>query len=128
MRRRSLLFGLLAVATLRSARAQQSRKAYRIAIAYPAGPGGMVNPQVNQALFNELRRLGYIQGQNLLIERYSGEGRAFHYPDLARDVVHRNPDAILAITTELTLEFKADGRNETATNSPVTVTRCAESQ
>jgi len=60
-----------------------------------------------KALFDELRRLGYIEGQNLLIERYSGEGRAFHYPDLARDVVHRNPDAILAITTELTLDFKA---------------------
>ena len=37
MRRRNLLFGLLAVATLRSARAEQSRKANRIAIALSAG-------------------------------------------------------------------------------------------
>jgi putative ABC transport system substrate-binding protein len=42
-----------------------------------------------------------------LIERYSGEGRAAHYPDLARDVVRRNPDLILAITLGVTLDFKA---------------------
>jgi putative ABC transport system substrate-binding protein len=59
-------------------------------------------------LFNELRRLGYIEGQSLLIERYSGEGRAAHYPDLAREVVSRNPDVILSIgSNELTLDFKA---------------------
>jgi putative ABC transport system substrate-binding protein len=51
--------------------------------------------------------LGYVEGDNLLIERYSGEGRAPHYPDLARDVVRRNPDVIVALTTELTLDFKA---------------------
>jgi ABC-type uncharacterized transport system substrate-binding protein len=47
--------------------------------------------------------LGYIEGQNLVIERYSGEGRAAYYPELARAVVHRNPD----VTTNLTLDFKA---------------------
>jgi putative ABC transport system substrate-binding protein len=51
--------------------------------------------------------LGYVESQNLLIERYSGEGRAAHYPDLARDVVRRNPDLIIAITNQLTLDFKA---------------------
>ena len=60
-----------------------------------------------EALFNELRRLGYVEGQNLLIERYSGEGRASHYPDLAREVVSRNPDLIIAITNNLVLDFKA---------------------
>jgi putative ABC transport system substrate-binding protein len=59
-----------------------------------------------RALFNELRRLGYVEGQNLLIERYSGGGRAAHYADLARDVVSRNPDLIVAFTTNLVLDFK----------------------
>jgi putative tryptophan/tyrosine transport system substrate-binding protein len=60
------------------------------------------------ALFSELRRLGYVEGQNLLIERYSGEGRASQYPDLARDVVSRNPDVIVSIGSNfLTLDFKA---------------------
>jgi putative ABC transport system substrate-binding protein len=43
----------------------------------------------------------------LLIERYSGEGRATHYPDLARDVVARNPDLIIATGNNLVLDFKA---------------------
>ena len=61
-----------------------------------------------RAVFNELRRLGYIEGQSLLIERYSGEGRASHYADLARDVVSRNPDVIISSgTNEFTLDFKA---------------------
>ena len=60
-----------------------------------------------QGLFSEFRRLGYVEGDNLLIERYSGEGRAAQYPDLARDVVSRHPDLIIAITNNLVLDFKA---------------------
>jgi putative tryptophan/tyrosine transport system substrate-binding protein len=62
---------------------------------------------VTSAIFKELRRLGYVEGQNLLIERFSGEGRAAHYLDLARDVVRRKPDVIISSTTDLTLDFKA---------------------
>ena len=60
-----------------------------------------------KAFFNELRRLGYVEGANLFIERYSGEGRAAHYADLARDVVSRNPDVIIAFDNHLVLDFKA---------------------
>ena len=57
--------------------------------------------------FNELRRLGYVEGDNLLIERFSGEGRAAHFPDLAQEVVRRKPDVIISDSTFLTLDFKA---------------------
>jgi putative tryptophan/tyrosine transport system substrate-binding protein len=111
MRRRDLLFGLFAVATLRSARAQQSGKVHRIAYVRPAGAATefteTAGPPATRAFFKELRRLGYVEGDNLLVERFSGEGRAAQYPDLARDVVHRNPDLIIAVTTETTLDFKA---------------------
>src|SRR5262249_4360954 len=87
---------------MRAARSQQTRNVYRIAIAHPSAPatdltensrGSLVIP----VILKELRRLGYVEGQNLLIERYSGEGRAAHYPDLAHDVMRRNPDVIFAI-------------------------------
>jgi putative ABC transport system substrate-binding protein len=42
----------------------------------------------------ELRRLGYVEGENLIIERYSAEGHHERYADLAREIVTRNPDAI----------------------------------
>src|SRR5215472_329600 len=95
-----------------TAQSQQTRKVYRIAIAHPSAPatdltensrGSLVIP----VILKELRRLGYVEGQNLLIERFSGEGRAAHYPDLARDVVRRNPDVIIAFKNELILDFKA---------------------
>ena len=87
-------------------------KTQRIAIVMPSYPVSKMTETSGdplfQGLFNELRRLGYVEGQNLLIERYSGEGRAAHYPDLAREVVSRNPDVILSIgSNELTLDFKA---------------------
>jgi hypothetical protein len=58
------------------------------------------------AFFSELRRHGYVEGQTLLIERYSGEGRAAHYPDLVREVVRSNPDLIFVVANEITLDFK----------------------
>ena len=70
MRRRNLLFGLLAVTTMGGARAEQSRKAYRIAIAAPAGPVGSVDPTVGQAFINELRRLEYVEGDNFLLSDF----------------------------------------------------------
>ena len=43
------------------------------------------------AFFGELRRLGYVEGKNLVVERYSGEGRVERFRDLASNVVRRNP-------------------------------------
>jgi hypothetical protein len=42
--------------------------------------------------------LGDVEGQNLTVERYSAEGRPEGYADLAREVVSRNPDVIIAVT------------------------------
>jgi hypothetical protein len=99
-------------------------KVQRIAFVVPASPGaargaGQVSGKelrefaeasgepFSLAFFKELDRLGYVEGQNLLIDGYSGGGRAPHYPDLARDVVSRKPDVIITISTDLTLDFKA---------------------
>jgi putative tryptophan/tyrosine transport system substrate-binding protein len=100
----------LAVATTGGARAEQSAKARRIAIVHPSHPVASLtetsfSPGI-RATFTELRRLGYIEGKNLLIERYSYEGRTEHYSDLARDVVARNPDLIIAIGNPVVLDFK----------------------
>ena len=97
MRRRDFIAGLMFAAVTGRAQAQQTGKVYRIAFAHPTAPvtdltqtsrGSFVTP----AILEELTRLGYVEGRNLLIERYSGEGRAAHYPDLARQIVSRNPE------------------------------------
>ena len=111
MRRRNLLFGLLAVAAMGTAHAQQRGKVHRIAFVHPSHPVATLTETspspVIGAIFTELSRLGYVEGKNILIERYSGGGRAWGAPELARDVVRRNPDLIMAFGTPLTLEFKA---------------------
>lgn len=85
------------------ARAQQSRKVYRIAILHPLWPVAELTEASSnrfwRELFLEIRRLGYVEGQNLVIERYSGEGHAEIYPKLARDIVASNPDLVVALTS-----------------------------
>jgi putative tryptophan/tyrosine transport system substrate-binding protein len=89
-------------------------KTQRIAIVVPSVPVTMLSETGDDpgglfpALFKELRRLGYFEGQTLLVERYSGGGRASHYADMAREVVSRNPDVIITVgDNNLTLDLKA---------------------
>jgi putative ABC transport system substrate-binding protein len=106
MRRRNFIMGLLLAAAPQSLRAQQLAKQHRIAIINPAGPvadisetsGDALFRRVWQPFFEELRRVGDVEGQNLIVERYSGEGRPAGFLDLAREVASRNPDAIVAVT------------------------------
>jgi putative ABC transport system substrate-binding protein len=113
MHRRDVIAGLLVAATFERAQAQQTGKVYRIAIVRPAGSdmsGTSRNPalaRVYGAFFEELRRLGYVEGQNLVVERYSGEGRPESLRTLARDVVRRSPDLIYASSPDSLLALKA---------------------
>ena len=52
-----------------------------------------------KAYFGELNRLGYIEGRNLVVERYSARGRPDRYGDLARTVVASQPDLIVVSLT-----------------------------
>jgi putative tryptophan/tyrosine transport system substrate-binding protein len=58
------------------------------------------------AFFEELRRLGYVEGRNIVIECYSGEGRVENYTSLAQDVVSRNPDLVFAMTAWMATPLK----------------------
>ena len=112
MRRRDFIAGLMFAAVTGRAQAQQTGKVYRIAIGHPIVPVADLNQAskgsfVIAAIFEELIRLGYVEGRNLLIERYSGEGRADTYPELARQIVSRNPDLIIAFSPFIVLDLKA---------------------
>ena len=114
MRRRDFVIALGSVAAVSApllGRAQQTGKTYRIAIVSTARPvaqmieaegaDGDYNP-----LFEELRRRGYVKGRNLVVERYSGEGKG-RFAELAAEVIRSEPDLIFAPTTEQTRAFKA---------------------
>jgi putative ABC transport system substrate-binding protein len=82
--------------------AQQSTKVHRIAMLHPFHPVGEMTETSSlyyyRAFFDELRRLGYIEGHNLLIERYSAEGHFENFAALARSVVNRNPDLVYTVS------------------------------
>ena len=110
MKRREFVTALGgAVAWPLAARAQRSSRMKRIALVKPAGKIGDMGADspVYRVFFEELSRLGYVEGQNLVVERYSGEGRTERYADLAREVVNTHPDLIFSETTRLALNFKA---------------------
>jgi len=110
MRRRDFTAGLFLAAATRSAWAQALAKRHRIAIVVPAGPVAYIDDSGSRfwrAFFGELRRLGDVEGQNLTVERYSGEGRPESYANLAREVIERNPDLIVASTDAIAQAARA---------------------
>jgi putative ABC transport system substrate-binding protein len=87
-----ILFGLLVAAL--SAEAQQAGKVYRIG--YLRGRSGSPTINPRQIAFRQrLRELGYIEGQNLVIEDRSAEDKHERFPDLAAELVRLKVDVIV---------------------------------
>ena len=91
------LIGILALG-LRAgplpAEAQQAGKVYRIG--YLRSLSGSPTASPRQIAFRQrLRELGYIDGQNLVIEDRSAEGKRERYPDLAAELVRLKVDIIV---------------------------------
>jgi putative tryptophan/tyrosine transport system substrate-binding protein len=115
VRRRDFTIGLLLASAARSVQAQGSAKQHRIAIVIPAGPIAVISEtssdtllrRLYQPFFEELRRSGDVEGQNLTIDRYSGEGRPESYADLAREIAARKPSLIVASTNPVALAARA---------------------
>jgi putative tryptophan/tyrosine transport system substrate-binding protein len=112
MKRREFIAGLgSAVAWPIAVRAQRSERTPRLAIITPTAPVAEITETTHlpayRVLFGELRKLGYVEGRNLIVERYSAEGRPERYPDLAREVARTRPDVIFATTNLLVSSLQA---------------------
>jgi putative ABC transport system substrate-binding protein len=58
------------------------------------------------ALFEELRDFGYIEGRNLIVERRYAEGRAERFQEFASEMVRLKVDIIIVTTTPAALAVK----------------------
>ena len=106
MRRREFIGLVGGVAALPSfswrheARAQQARKERRIAFVHSGIAADKLTETAGpfwvRQFYETLRGLGDVEGSNLVVERYSAEGRSERFGALAAEVVSRNPDVIVA--------------------------------
>jgi putative ABC transport system substrate-binding protein len=113
MKRRDFLFAVAFVVPTSHAIAEQRPMLKRVAMVHPATkPGDMtIGGDPNYAIvFEEMQRLGYVEGVNMIVDRYSAEGQFDRYGELARDIVATRPDVIFPITSPLTLALLSETR------------------
>jgi len=108
MRRREFitLLGSAAVASPFAGWAQHAARVWRI---------GFITHTANDAayasLFERLRELGYVEGQNIIVERRYAEGRAERFQEFAAEMVRLKADVVITSTTPAALAL----RNATTT-------------
>jgi ABC-type uncharacterized transport system substrate-binding protein len=61
---------------------------------------------IENILFQQFKALGYIEGQNLVVERRYSEGRTARFAEFATELVRLNLDMIIVTTTPAVLAVK----------------------
>jgi putative ABC transport system substrate-binding protein len=92
--RRDFLAGLLATTTPSVLRAAEPNKVYRLAACTAVGMAAFSN-EFWMRFFDRLRQLGYIEGKNLVVDRYAADGQAERYVEIAREAARSKPDVIV---------------------------------
>jgi putative ABC transport system substrate-binding protein len=94
----TLVGGLLAAPL--AAEAQPAGKVWRLGLI------SVTYQPIEDILFQQLRELGYAEGQNLVVERRYSEGRAERFPEFAAALTRLNLDIIIITTTPAGLAVK----------------------
>ncbi len=112
MRRRDIISGLGAAGLWSfAARAQQPQRMKRVAMFDPAmrtSDMRIGGDPISALILGEMKRLGYVEGTNLIVDRYSAEGRFDRFADIARDIVATQPDVVFAASTRMALALQSE--------------------
>jgi putative ABC transport system substrate-binding protein len=87
-----------------AAEAQQAGKVYRIG--YLTGGLSTDSPVLREAFRQGLRELGWVEGQNVVIEYRFAEGRYDRLPELAAELVRLKVDIIVTVATPAAVAAK----------------------
>ena len=93
-----LAFGSVLLAPCSPAQAQQPKKVARVGFLAPATRTGYQN--YIDAFLQGLRELGYVEGQNIVIEYRWADGNFERLPELAADLIRLKVDVIVAAVTQ----------------------------
>ena len=114
MKRRELLALLGGVAAIwpLGVRAQQAGKVYRVGLISVGTPlSEMAGPEPvhpgARAFLQGLRALGYVEGQNLILERRSAEGQFERFGDIVAELVRLKADVIVTISIPMARAAKS---------------------
>jgi putative tryptophan/tyrosine transport system substrate-binding protein len=86
-----------------AARAQQSDKSARIGV-FGANFANPVMGSATRAFFDELRKTGFIEGRNLVVDHKRSDQDISSLADQAIEMVHAKPDALVALGSEAVLQ------------------------
>ena len=110
MRRRLFTSATLAaahLAALREVSAQPAGRIHRLGLLHPDMEGGVASGLKAQTLLTApMRDLGYIEGQNLTVEKRYAHGNVDRLLGLARELVALQVDVIVAVSTSAVLAAK----------------------
>jgi ABC-type uncharacterized transport system substrate-binding protein len=106
MKRREFitLLGSAAAAWPLAARAQQPGRVYRIGVLETSPPAS--NAANFDAFRKGLRELGYVEGQNLILDYSSADGSPERFPELAAELLRLNVDLIVTRGTPAVMAAK----------------------
>jgi putative ABC transport system substrate-binding protein len=99
-RRAFVVGGITVFAAPFAAGAQQAGKVYRVGILIPGAHAPSDRATISFLVPAALRELGYVEGQNLLVERRYAGGKPDRLPTLARELVQLRVDVIVAVSNE----------------------------
>ncbi len=115
MRRREFIAGAMSVVAGASrVSAQPAGASQRLAIFSPSEPSAQMHEKSDnryyRALFEELRRLGHVEGQNLTVEKYGSEQNRAGPVALAAEIIRSNPDVVFLIGPGAPIFKEADAK------------------
>ncbi len=107
--RRRLMIAAAGIAAVRLARAQSSSKVYRIGYLgignspYVASASSVdpsrLSLMYQDAFREEMRKHGWIEGKNYVMDRRYEEGKPERYPALAKELIDLGPDVLMSVQT-----------------------------
>ena len=111
MRRRAFLLAVCTAAIARDVLAQQPKTPFRIGVVLTTSPlAEMLGPDPAhprvRAFIRELRRLGYAEGDNLVIDRRSAEGKFDRFPEILAELLRLKPDVLVTLGGPMALVAK----------------------
>jgi putative ABC transport system substrate-binding protein len=110
MRRREFIAGLVVTTAIGRAQAQQNAKVYRLTLVHASHtPSDLSETGSSEyrAFFQRLRQLGYVEGQNLVVERFSANGRTEQFAEVAAAAARANSDVMFVGGDRLATAVKA---------------------